>query len=204
MADFLLRCVQCGREYEGTAGVRLRCDRELSGEHGPALLRAQYERRQINVRTNLPGIFKFVDWLPTGPYYLKSQFGPTVVYTPVAREEEGVGMACGAYLAGRRPAIVMQNSGFGNSVNAILSLLNYYRVPVVFVVSHRGSDGESIEAQRMMGAVVLDLLKVIGVERLNIVEPKMLALIPPAVEQAYSANRSLAILLPFSFWMDRN
>jgi cysteate synthase len=32
-------------------------------------------RRQINVRTNLPGIFKFVDWLPTGPYYLKPQFG---------------------------------------------------------------------------------------------------------------------------------
>jgi cysteate synthase len=75
MADFLLRCVQCGREYKGATGLRLRCDGELSGEHGPALLRAQYERRQITVRTNLPGIFKFADWLPTGAYYLKSQFG---------------------------------------------------------------------------------------------------------------------------------
>jgi sulfopyruvate decarboxylase subunit alpha len=98
----------------------------------------------------------------------------------------------------------MQNSGFGNSVNAIMSLLNYYRIPVAFVVSHRGSDGEPIEAQRMMGAILSDLLKVIDVEGLNIIEPKMLALIPPAIERAYSANRSLAILLPLSFWTDRN
>ncbi|MBL8503344.1 MAG: hypothetical protein JNL78_07885, partial [Rhodocyclaceae bacterium] len=58
----------------------------------------------------------------------------SIVYTPVSREEEGMGLACGAHLAGRRPAVVMQNSGFGNSVNAVLSLLNYYKVPVVFVV----------------------------------------------------------------------
>ena len=57
---------------------------------------------------------------------------------------------------GPHPAIVMQNSGFGNSTNAILSLLNYYRVPVVFVVSHRGTAGEPIEAQCMMGAAVAD------------------------------------------------
>ena len=50
----------------------------------------------------------------------------TLIYTPVAREEEGIGLACGAYFAGRNPAVVMQNSGFGNSTNAILSLLNYY------------------------------------------------------------------------------
>jgi sulfopyruvate decarboxylase subunit alpha len=123
-----------------------------------------------------------------------------VIYTPVTREEEGVGMACGAYLAGRRPAIVMQNSGFGNSANAILSLLNYYRVPVVFIVSHRGSDGEPIEAQRMMGGAITDLLKVIGVDQMSVTTPSMLSSVKPAIEAARAANRSLAILLPFSFW----
>ena len=127
-----------------------------------------------------------------------------VVYSPVSREEEGVGMACGAYLAGRRPAVVMQNSGFGNSANAILSLLNYYQIPVVFVVSHRGSSGEPIAAQRMMGAVVVDLLKVIGVDALTISTPTMLSLIKPAIDKAYHASNSLAILLPFSFWVDDN
>jgi sulfopyruvate decarboxylase subunit alpha len=130
----------------------------------------------------------------------KLEEDPSIIYTPVTREEEGVGIACGAYLAGRRPAVVMQNSGFGNSVNAILSLLNYYRIPVVFVVSHRGSAGEPIEAQRMMGGVTADLLKVVGVEYLNIAEPKLLPLVQPAIEEARRESRSLAILLPFSFW----
>jgi sulfopyruvate decarboxylase subunit alpha len=33
----------------------------------------------------------------------------------VTREEEGVGIAAGAYLGGKVPAILMQNSGLGNS-----------------------------------------------------------------------------------------
>jgi sulfopyruvate decarboxylase subunit alpha len=130
----------------------------------------------------------------------KLEADPDVIYTPVSREEEGVGMACGAYLAGRTPAMVMQNSGFGNSVNAILSLLNYYQIPVVFVVSHRGTTGEPIEAQRMMGTNVADLLKLVGVEVLNIPRPDGLSLLQPAVDQALNQRRSLAILLPFSFW----
>jgi sulfopyruvate decarboxylase subunit alpha len=126
-----------------------------------------------------------------------------IIYTPVSREEEGVGMACGAHLAGRHPAIVMQNSGFGNSANAILALLNYYKVPVVFVVSHRGSEGEPIAAQRMMGEAVVDLLKVIGVDSLSVLKADMLSIVQPAIEQARQSKRSFAILLPFSFWNDR-
>lgn len=49
-------------------------------------------------------------------------------YTPITREGEGVVMVCATRLAGRKPAVVLQNSGFGNSANPILSLLNYYRV----------------------------------------------------------------------------
>jgi sulfopyruvate decarboxylase subunit alpha len=127
-----------------------------------------------------------------------------VIYTPVAREEEGVGMACGAYLAGRHPAVVMQNSGFGNSANAILSLLNYYQIPVVFVVSHRGSSGEPIQAQRMMGAAVVDLLKVIGVEALNVDSRDKLSVVQSAIENTRRTHRSLGILLPFSFWAGDN
>ena len=75
MAEFLLCCAACGREYDGTAAFRLQCDGELDGSHGPALLVARYERRQITVRSELPGIFRFADWLPTGPYYLKAEHG---------------------------------------------------------------------------------------------------------------------------------
>jgi len=124
----------------------------------------------------------------------------SVIYTPVSREEEGMGLACGAHLAGRRPAVVMQNSGFGNSVNAVLSLLNYYKVPVVFVVSHRGSPGEPIEAQRMMGGAIVELLRVAGVACVELTEPAALTQVPPAIEQARREGRSIALLLPFGFW----
>jgi cysteate synthase len=75
MAEFVLCCAACGREYDGTTAFRLRCDGELDGAHGPALLVARYERRQITLRSELPGIFRFADWLPTGPYYLKTEHG---------------------------------------------------------------------------------------------------------------------------------
>lgn len=124
----------------------------------------------------------------------------SIVYTPVSREEEGMGLACGAHLAGRRPAVVMQNSGFGNSVNAVLSLLNYYKVPVVFVVSHRGSPGEPIEAQRMMGGAIVDLLRVANVACVEVPGQTELERVKPAIEQARREGRSVALLLPFSYW----
>lgn len=124
----------------------------------------------------------------------------SIVYTPVSREEEGMGLACGAHLAGRRPAVVMQNSGFGNSVNAVLSLLNYYKVPVVFVVSHRGSPGEPIEAQRMMGGAIVDLLRVANVACVEVPGQEELERVKPAIEQARREGRSVALLLPFSYW----
>jgi sulfopyruvate decarboxylase subunit alpha len=66
---------------------------------------------------------------------------------PITREEEGVGIAAGAYLGGRTPALLIQNSGIGNSINAIKSLLQLYKIPIIFIMSHRGAEGEQIIAQ---------------------------------------------------------
>ena len=45
-----------------------------------------------------------------------------IIHIPVTREEEGIGICAGAYLGGKKPAILMQNSGLGNSINALKSL----------------------------------------------------------------------------------
>lgn len=123
-----------------------------------------------------------------------------VLYTPVTREEEGLGILAGAWLAGRRPAIVMQNSGFGNSINAVQSLLRYYRIPVVFVVSHRGSEGEPIEAQYNMGGVTRELLRVNGVDTFEIGRPGELATLDTAIPAAFARQVPVAFLFPFAFW----
>ena len=74
-----------------------------------------------------------------------------IIHIPVTREEEGIGICAGAYLGGKRPAILMQNSGLGNSINALKSLTELYEMPLLMIMSHRGTEGENICGQVPMG-----------------------------------------------------
>lgn len=62
-------------------------------------------------------------------------------YESAVREDSAIGMAAGAYMAGRKPAVFMQNSGLGVSLNALVSLNSIYEIPSLIVVSWRGADG---------------------------------------------------------------
>ena len=55
---------------------------------------------------------------------------PDIIHVPVTREEEGFGICAGAYLGGKKTAILMQNSGLGNSVNIWLHYLNSIKYPL--------------------------------------------------------------------------
>lgn len=81
----------------------------------------------------------------------------------VSREEEGVGMLSGAYLAGQRGALLMQNSGLGNCVNTLASLNVAAQIPVVLVISHRGDLGEFNPAQVPMGQAAERILETLEV-----------------------------------------
>src|SRR5664279_4466425 len=65
-----------------------------------------------------------------------------IIHVPVTREEEGFGICAGAYLGGKKPTILMQNSGLGNSVNVLASLYKLYQLPILMIISHRGTEGE--------------------------------------------------------------
>ena len=62
-------------------------------------------------------------------------------WLPAVREDLAVGAAAGAWLGGRLPAVLMQNSGIGTALNAVLSLALLYRVPLLMVVGWRGHGG---------------------------------------------------------------
>ncbi|MEK7612500.1 MAG: hypothetical protein AAB407_04115 [Patescibacteria group bacterium] len=66
----------------------------------------------------------------------------TVLHVPANRESEAVGLAAGAYLGGKTSIVYMQNSGLFAASNDIASLLVPYGIPIFFVVSHRGCEGE--------------------------------------------------------------
>ena len=80
-------------------------------------------------------------------------------YVPATREDEAMGMAAGAALGGRTPAVFMQNSGLGNSIDAITSLHQLYKLPVLMVISWRGEGGKDYPEHVIMGQVMMSLLE---------------------------------------------
>lgn len=85
-----------------------------------------------------------------------------------ANEGNCVGLAAGYHLAtGKVPVVYMQNSGEGNIVNPVASLLNekVYAIPMIFVVGWRGEPGVHDEPQHIFqGEVTLKLLEDMGIE----------------------------------------
>lgn len=85
------------------------------------------------------------------------------VYIPAVREDEAVGMAAGAYMAGKVPAVLMQNSGLGTCLNTLMSLNLIYRQPCLLIVSWRGQGGNDAPEHRVMGEVMPQLLDMVRI-----------------------------------------
>jgi sulfopyruvate decarboxylase alpha subunit len=84
-------------------------------------------------------------------------------YVPAVREDEAVGMAAGAYMAGRVPAVLMQNSGLGTCLNTLMSLNLIYRQPCLLIVSWRGQGGNDAPEHLVMGEVMPQLLDMVQI-----------------------------------------
>ncbi|WP_200308190.1 hypothetical protein [Streptomyces adelaidensis] len=80
----------------------------------------------------------------------------------VHREDNAVALAVGTALAGGRGAVLMQNSGFGQSVNVLASLVEPFDVPLGLVVSMRGTGVDGTRENRGMGQVTIPVLEHLG------------------------------------------
>ena len=88
---------------------------------------------------------------------------PAHSYYPETREDAAIGLACGAYLAGKRPVVLMQNSGLGVCINALTSLTLLYKTPALLLITWRGYEGKDAPEHIIMGDVSGQLLETIGV-----------------------------------------
>ena len=121
-----------------------------------------------------------------------------IYYTAIPREEEGMGICAGAYLGNKLPCLMMQNTGIGNSVNAIVSLLQLYQVPVVFLISYRGTPGEPVGAQSGMAKVTEEILQSLHIPILKCSEEKDLENINTFTQHAKVIESPVAILCDFN------
>jgi phosphonopyruvate decarboxylase len=86
-----------------------------------------------------------------------------VPYLPATREDSALGVAAGATLAGQRPVVLMQNSGLGVSINALLSLQQIYELPCLLLITWRGYEGVDAPEHVIMGPAMPSLLDTLGV-----------------------------------------
>jgi sulfopyruvate decarboxylase subunit alpha len=125
---------------------------------------------------------------------------PDIKHVPVTREEEGVGICAGAFMGGARPALLMQNSGLGNCINALASLDLLFDIPLLMIISHRGTEGEKIGAQVPMGQATPQLLDALGIDRFTPFPKEGEAAVTIAAVQAFTTRRPVAVLLDLEFW----
>ena len=123
-----------------------------------------------------------------------------IIHVPVTREEEGVGICAGAFMGGRRTALLMQNSGLGNCINALESLDMLYGIPLLMVVSHRGVEGERVSAQVPMGLSTEPLLKALKMPAYKPLPKEARKTVREAYGRSEREGVPAAILLSVVFW----
>ena len=84
----------------------------------------------------------------------------SIKHVPLCREEEGIGICAGAYLAGKRAAIIMQNAGFLNSCNALTTTTLQFQIPILMLIYYAGDIGD--RGFTTLGAVTEPVLHAMG------------------------------------------
>ena len=125
---------------------------------------------------------------------------PDIIHIPATREEEAVGICAGAWIGGRRAALLMQNSGLGNCINSLASLDLLYGIPLLMIISHRGSKGESIIGQVPMGRLTAPLLDAMAIPHFSPRPAEAVETVAEAWKKAREERTPVAVLLDLDFW----
>lgn len=78
------------------------------------------------------------------------------------REDDALSQAGGAWIAGKKPVMLMQNSGLGNSLNVLVSLNDIYQIPALILISWRGFEGNDAPEHIIMGPAMTDIFDAVG------------------------------------------
>jgi sulfopyruvate decarboxylase alpha subunit len=117
-------------------------------------------------------------------------------YIPETREDAAVGLAAGAYMAGKQPVVIMQNSGLGVCLNALASLSLIYHLPCLLLVTWRGYQGKDAPEHIIMGEISPTLLDTLRIPHRVLSAETGQSSIGWAVETLKQSSKPVALLLP--------
>ncbi|MEH7124729.1 phosphonopyruvate decarboxylase [Bacillus sp. JJ1773] len=135
--------------------------------------------------------FDFYSGVPCS--FLKSLINYSInecEYIAAVNEGDAIAIASGAFLGGRKPVVLMQNSGLTNCISPLTSLNYPFQIPILGFVSLRGEPGLADEPQHeLMGQITTQLLELMQI-KWQFLSPD----ISEAMKQVEEANK----------WIERN
>jgi len=133
-------------------------------------------------------------WL--GLLLQRAEDDPEMRLVQVAKEEEAIGVAAGAWFAGVPHILLMQNHGFLAAINGIVSLAQLYHVPLCMMIALRGHWGEPYPWHTRGGTVTEEVLRALSIPFAYASDPARVGKqIREAVTYAHSSLYPVALLL---------
>lgn len=120
---------------------------------------------------------------------------PDITTNVLTTEEEGIAIATGSWLGGKRSVILMQSSGVGNCIN-MLSLPVQSKTPLLMLVTMRGEWNEFNPWQVPMGQATQQALEAIGVTVMRAGDAAdLIEIVEQAATMAFDADGQIAVLI---------
>ena len=114
---------------------------------------------------------------------------PDVRSFPVAKEEEGIGIAAGLAMTGKRCVLFYQDTGLGNSIGAITTYAAAYHVPILLLAVRRGGFGEFNAANYLFSETAIDMVDSMHVKAFVLDYRVPLDQWSSAIEKAYDYSQ---------------
>ena len=104
---------------------------------------------------------------------------------PVAREDEGIGIAAGLAMTGKKGVLFYQDTGLGNSIGALTTYAAAYHAPILLLAIRRGGFGEFNAANFLFSEKAIDMVDTMRIKAFTLDYKVPHEQWPNAIKQAY-------------------
>ena len=123
-----------------------------------------------------------------------------IFHIPSNKEDEGMGLCAGAFMGGKRSAIIMQNTAIGVTINTLATLIQYYHIPLPMLISYRGEIGEPVACQVEMAVYTKALLAQLNIPTYHFHHPDDANELDAILKHCFMCKKPVAVLTDASFW----
>lgn len=123
-----------------------------------------------------------------------------IYHIPSNKEDEGMGLCAGAFMGGKRPTIIMQNTAIGVTINTLATLIQFYRMPLPMLISYRGELGEPIACQVEMAVHTKALLNQLHIPTYHFHKEEDADEFGAILKHSFMCNKPVAVLADAGFW----